>query len=584
MASLSAISDFFGSLVHPSAATDEVVAARHRTFILSHLAGGIIAFAALPLILLARGGAPSASEIAVLAWLVVPILAALDLSRTGQLERAHFISTASLAGLIFAVAAMTGGVESFALVWLPVVAFEAVFSGSRRVVIAALGVAALVVIGLIALEMAGVQRGTVYAAPDFIPEFAALMAVVYAAGLALRWDSIQKKTSQVRRTDEARYHILAENMSDLVTRHTPNGAVVYASPASARVLGTGAADLEGRGYFERVHVGDRPAYLTALSEAGRGATVTTEFRVRKPDQSADAPLNAPPRFIWVEMKCRPMDDDRSGHVISVTREITDRKEQQGTLEQARVDADRANVAKGQFLATVSHELRTPLNAIIGFSELLASQEFADDRRRREYAGLIQQSGQHLLSVVNGILDMSRIESGNFAIVAEPFAIRPVVESCVQMFTLKAADAAVLLRHSISADLPEMMADKRACRQILINLLSNAIKFTPAGGVVTVAVHEDAEMLRIDVSDTGVGIAADDIGQLGNSFFQARRSYDRPYEGTGLGLSVVKGLVSLHGGTFDVSSEVGKGTCVSVRLPQYIAARAISDTGSSIAAA
>src|SRR5690606_34234786 len=117
---------------------------------------------------------------------------------------------------------------------------------------------------------AGLQRGAAYAAPDFLPEFAALMAVVYAAGLALRWDSIQQKTSEVRRTDEARYQILAENMSDLVTRHTPNGAVVYASPASGRVLGTAAAELEGRGYFERVHVGDRPAYLSALSDAARG--------------------------------------------------------------------------------------------------------------------------------------------------------------------------------------------------------------------------------------------------------------------------------------------------------------------------
>jgi cell cycle sensor histidine kinase DivJ len=568
MALLSAISDYFAGLVHASAAGDEVAFARHRTFILSHLAGGILAFTAFPLVLLARGGPPSVIEIAILAWLVAPILAALDLSRTGNLERAHFIATASLAGLIFAVALMTGGITSFALVWLPIVAFEAAFSGSRRVIVASLGVAVLVVILLTGMEIGGVLHPASSAVPKLLPQLAALMGVIYAAGLALRWDGIQRTVAGVQQSSDTRYKLLAENMTDLVTRHAPNGAVSFASPAAERILGTSAAELQGRGFFERVHVADRPAYLTALSEAGRGTVAKSEFRIRKLQADAENLYSAQPQFVWVEMQCRPGEGDQAGHVIAVTREIADREEQQGTVEQARVEADRAHAAKGKFLASMSHELRTPLNAIIGFSELLANEEFAarDEKRRQEYAGLIHDSGLHLLSVVNGILDMSRIESGNFAIVSEPFDVRPVIDSSVQLFALKAQDASVRLEADIPDNLPELMADKRALKQILINLLSNAIKFTPPAGAVTVAVREEGDMVRIEVSDTGVGIAPDDIPNLGNSFFQASSSYDRPFEGTGLGLSVVKGLIGLQGGSFDVTSEIGKGTCVIVRLP------------------
>jgi cell cycle sensor histidine kinase DivJ len=406
--------------------------------------------------------------------------------------------------------------------------------------------------------------------------------VFYAAGLALRWDTVQKKLAETRQSKEARYQLLAENMTDLVTRHAPNGAVVFASPASERLLGADVGELQGRGLFERVHVADRPAYLTALSDASRGGACSAEFRVRKIEQNMTGTLyTAPASFVWVEMRCRPLEsaagEVQSGHVIAITREISDRRAHEGSLEQARVEADRANAAKGKFLASMSHELRTPLNAIIGFSELLANEELArlDDKRRQEYAGLIHDSGLHLLAVVNGILDMSRIESGNFSIVAEPFSIPPVIDSCMQLFALKAESASVRLTADFRRDLPELMADKRACKQILINLLSNAIKFTPDGGEVRVSVHEEDAALRIEVADTGVGISSEDLPYLGNSFFQARSSYDRPYEGTGLGLSVVKGLVGLHGGSFDVESELGKGTCVTIRLPR--------DRGDAVAA-
>ncbi len=559
--SFSAIGDYVGSLVHPSVA-DDVAFARHRAFILSHLAGGVFAFAAVPLILFARGGHPSAAEIVVMVWLVAPILAALDLSRTGQIERAHFISSASLAMLILAVAAITGGMNSFALVWLPVVVFEAAFSQSRRVILASLGTIAFVVLVLLGLKIADIAP--VFTTPRMLPEVAALMAVIYAAALALRWDSLQRTLAQSRSSQEAHYQLLAEHMTDVVTRHTPTGAVSFASPAAARLFGSGA-ELHGRGLFERVHVADRPAYLTALSRGAQGQANCAEIRVRK--TVPEAAYGAPPEFIRVQLACKPGGTDG---VTAVMRELVEHAQEERAADNTmRDEPNVVDTAKGRFLASMSHELRTPLNAIIGFSELLASEQFSDERRRHEYAGLIHESGLHLLSVVNGILDMSRIDSGNFAIVAEPFALKPVVESCFQMFSLKAASASITLKSEVREDLVDTLADKRAFKQILINLLSNAIKFTQPGGSVTVSAREESGMVRVDVVDTGLGIAPDDIPHLGTSFFQARSNYDRPYEGTGLGLSVVKGLIDLHGGSFSVTSEVGKGTRVSVCLPAHM---------------
>jgi len=216
---------------------------------------------------------------------------------------------------------------------------------------------------------------------------------------------------------------------------------------------------------------------------------------------------------------------------------------------------------------MSHELRTPLNAIIGFSDMLSNDLLPlDPARGREYAKLINESGRHLLSVVNGILDMSKMESGNFQITPEPFAPAPAVRSCCDLLALKAQEAGIELNVRIAADLPEIVADRRAVNQILLNLISNAIKFTARGGRVRVSANCDGPMLAVAVEDTGVGVGAADLPHLGEAFFQARASYDRRHDGTGLGLSIVKGLVCLHGGDMDIRSRLGDGTRVTVRLP------------------
>jgi cell cycle sensor histidine kinase DivJ len=217
---------------------------------------------------------------------------------------------------------------------------------------------------------------------------------------------------------------------------------------------------------------------------------------------------------------------------------------------------------------MSHELRTPLNAIIGFSEMIVQEDalMLDAVRRKEYAQLINDSGQHLLSVVNGILDMSKMESGNFEISPEPFAPRAALINCCNLLALKARENGIDLVTRAPEDLPFMTGDPRAFKQIVLNLVSNAIKFTERGGKVTVSAGVEGSRLVLRVTDTGVGIAADDLKRVGDPFFQAGKTYQRRHEGTGLGLSIVKSLVGLHAGEITVQSKIDEGTTVAVALP------------------
>ncbi len=332
----------------------------------------------------------------------------------------------------------------------------------------------------------------------------------------------------------------------------------------------------GHGLFDRVHVADRPAYLTALSDAARGGEArSVEFRLRR-DVPRGSERGGSPSvdFIWVEMRCRPLEQASEtaapleAEVVAVMRDVTDRKIGEQALELARTAAEQADASKSRFLATMSHELRTPLNAIIGFSEMLVQEDvlMVDAARRKEYAQLINDSGQHLLSVVNGILDMSKMESGNFEISPEPFAPRPALLNCCNLLALKARECGIDLVSRAPDDLPLLNGDPRAFKQIVLNLVSNAIKFTERGGTVTVAAAVDGSRLVLRVTDTGVGIAVDDLKRIGDPFFQAGKTYQRRHEGTGLGLSIVKSLVGLHGGEMTVQSKLDEGTTVTIALP------------------
>ncbi len=232
------------------------------------------------------------------------------------------------------------------------------------------------------------------------------------------------------------------------------------------------------------------------------------------------------------------------------------------------DAEIGGSWKDRLLANVSHELRTPLNAIIGFSEILSNPQLSPDdpAKQREYAGIIHASAEHLLSVVNSILDMSKLEAGRFAIAPERFEIAPLIASCCDMLRLKAEAGGVTLTQAPFRAAWQIVADKRCCRQIVINLLSNAVKFTKPNGCVTVGARLEGDWLVLSIDDSGIGIAPGHFSKVGNPFFQVRSSDDRAFEGAGLGLSLVRGLVGLHGGSLLIESVVDQGTRVSVRLP------------------
>ena len=567
------VRDYIATLVHPTAQQDALTAARHRAFIAPRLLGSIFVLAAFPAYLIARG-TPNALELIVFAWLVVPILTAYFLSRTGRYESAHGLSSLALTGLVTTVAALTGGITSFAAIWLVVVPLEASLSASRRVVAVA-STFAIAAAGLLVLASElDVLPAAHMGAPIALATIGIVSAVLYGAGIALGAEALARTSFWLLYAEEDRYQLLARNMTDVITRHGRDGGVLFVSPAAQSLFGCGIADLHGQRLFGRVHVADRPAYLKALGDtAALGESKSAEFRVRC--DSAEIPGGPAGQFVWIEMRCRPIEQPAADvgiydrrEVVAVLRDVTERKRQEQALEDARTEAERANAAKSRFLATMSHELRTPLNAIIGFSDMLKKETalMINSSRRSEYAGLINDSGHHLLAVINGILDMSKIETDNFEITPEPFAPAQVVAGCCDLLTLRANEAGVTLERMPSGELPEMIADRRALNQILLNLLSNAIRFTDRGGKVTLSARAEAGRMTFVVEDTGVGISDEDLARVGEPYFQARASYDRRYGGTGLGLSIVKGLVRLHGGEMDIRSRVGAGTRVSVSLP------------------
>jgi cell cycle sensor histidine kinase DivJ len=560
------VHDYIDSLVHPSAQLDPLTATRHRAFIAPRLLGSLIVLAAFP-VYLAMRGVPSTLEIAVFAWLVVPILIAYYLSRTGRYEGAHILSSFSLTGLVFVVAYKTGGISSFAAIWLVVVPLEASLSASRRVVAVASTFALAAAGALLVMQELGMTPPSALADDAGLAALGIISAALYATGLALGAESLARTSFWLLYAEEDRYRLLARNMTDVITRHGRNGAVLFVSPAAQALFGARVEDLKGHGLFDRVHVADRPAYLSALADAAQGEQQSVEFRVKRAQGGGEAGIE----FVWVEMRCRPLEQQgvsADREVVAVMRDISDRKAQDQALDVARAESDRANAAKTRFLATMSHELRTPLNAIIGFSEMLVNEEQMrlDGAKRREYARLINDSGNHLLAVVNGILDMSKMETGDFEITPEPFAPAKVVSNCCDILALRAREAGLDLVMRNAEDLPDVVADKRAFKQIMLNLLSNAIKFTDRGGRIIIASRRDGDRLVVSVEDNGVGISAADLPRIGNPFFQARSAYDRRHDGTGLGLSIVKGLVSLHGGDMQVRSELGKGTAISIHLP------------------
>ncbi len=315
--------------------------------------------------------------------------------------------------------------------------------------------------------------------------------------------------------------------------------------------GETAQRMIGRPFETLACDADRDAAREALAQAAQTGAAKIGF----------APPLAPDR--WLAADLRALAD---GGALAHVRDASQERAREAFLEQARQEAEALTQAKSRFLANMSHELRTPLNAVIGFSDIMRSALFGPlSSRYAEYAGLIHESGGHLLDLINDVLDMSKIEAERFTLSREVFDAREAVAAALRLTRVQADTARIGLRGVLPPAAIEVDADRRALKQIVLNLVSNALKFTPAGGQVTVIARAQGEDLELIVADTGTGIARADLERLGRPYEQAGGADQRAL-GTGLGLSLVRAFAELHGGRMTIRSLLGEGTVVSVRMP------------------
>ena len=407
------------------------------------------------------------------------------------------------------------------------------------------GLAALVVL----LGIAGFRRVPAW-------QFMALAVGTLAqAALLAGLTRSGKRAAAAAAEGAAMYRFLADNAMDLITRHSSDGRIRFASPAALALLGREPQSVVGLAPAALVHPDDLPALNAALMESSYfGRAASAEVRLRQADGA----------LLWAEIRCRPVSE--GGDIVAVTRDISAAKSQERALVEARDAALDASRAKSRFLANMSHELRTPLNAIIGFSEMMTREMFGEiGPRYQEYSRMIHESGSHLLELINSVLDMSKIEAGKFELSEELFNLQDVAESALRFLRVPAERAGVTLTLDITPPARLAWGDRRAVKQILVNLLSNGVKYTPPGGEVRITARIDRG-IEIVVRDTGTGIAAADLERLGKPFEQVESAETRGKEGTGLGLALVKALALMHGGEAAITSALGEGTTVTVRLP------------------
>jgi len=375
---------------------------------------------------------------------------------------------------------------------------------------------------------------------------------------------IQEMLVRVRRQNELILNSAGEGIYGLDLE----GRITFINAAGAKMTGWESEDLAGispKGFPHDQAFDGSPGSPTRPSDAAPvadGAVHQADEAIAWRKDGTCFPVE------YTSTPLRNEDGELVGSVV-VFRDITDRKRAEEVRLAAKEQAEYANRAKSEFLANMSHELRTPLNAIIGFSDIMHREMFGalGNPGYKEYARDIHDSGEHLLSLINDILDLSKVEAGKFDLHDEDLDVATMVRNAIRLVKGRAAAAQVDLDLEMAEDVPLLRGDQRAIKQILLNLLSNAVKFTEPGGRVTVReeVMSDGRFL-LAVSDTGIGISAEDIPVALSPFGQVESSLTRKHQGTGLGLPLVKSLTEAHGGTIEIESAPNIGTTVKVFMP------------------
>jgi PAS domain S-box-containing protein len=358
-----------------------------------------------------------------------------------------------------------------------------------------------------------------------------------------------------------RFRIMADAVPACIWMSDETGRFTYVNKAWLDITGGQLTDYLGTGFYDQVHPDDvdRLRALDRLATARRGDG-SMDYRVRAANGD----------YRWFFDTWRPRFDAQEcfvGH-IGFMVDITARHDLEAALQNAKERAEVASRAKTQFLANMSHELRTPLNAIIGFSDMMNAQiQGPLGERYREYASDIADSGRLLLAIVNDLLDMTRIEVGRVSLDETEFKLPPLLDIAARLVRGRAVEGGVEL--AVERCPPDLVVrgDERLLKQALLNLLSNSVKFTHAGGRVWITADRDGDGgLAISVTDSGVGIAPKDFAKVMEPFGQADEALTRRHAGAGLGLSIAKALVELHGGRLVLQSDPGVGTVVTIRLP------------------
>ncbi len=372
-----------------------------------------------------------------------------------------------------------------------------------------------------------------------------------------------KQAEQALRDGEEKFRMLVDGSIQGLFVHQDE-KVVYANQAMADMHGYSMDELLGLDIWKLISPDEtkRMARYRELRTANREAPNRYEYRGLKRDGTV----------IYVEQMVRNIDWEGRPAFQNTLMDVTERKHAEALMQQMtealRAEKERAeddNSAKSAFLAAMSHELRTPLNAIIGFSDIMRQQLLGPlQSKYHEYSNDICNSAEHLRDIINDILDLSKVEAGRMELVERPVDLAPLVASSETFVAASAREKGVALIVTVPDDLPPLLIDERAVKQILINLLSNAVKFTARNGEVRISVRQVDGGVTVEVRDTGVGIPAEELEHVFEPFRQGRRGQDRP-EGTGLGLALVKSLADLHGAEVLIDSSPGAGTSVRVRF-------------------